>query len=91
MQSHETIEAKDIHQDARKHDESLGRAIRALCNAPQVALSNSLFLSQMCRFIGRYAKWISQTPANDLLNCAATIALQSFEQAVLVCTRSADI
>lgn len=53
MHSQEIIEGKDIHQDAKKHDECLGRTIRALCNAPQVALSNPLFLSQMCRCIGK--------------------------------------
>ena len=52
-QSQESIEAKDIPEDSKKHDEKLSRTILVLRNAPQIAVSNPLFLVQMCRFIGK--------------------------------------
>ena len=41
--------------------------------------------------VSQYAKWISKTSASDLLNCAANIALRSFDQAVIVCTSNSDL
>ena len=39
----------------------------------------------------QFAKWISQSPTDQLLNCAATLALQSFDQAVLACKNGAEL
>lgn len=56
LRNNENIDAKHISQDSKEHDEHLGRTIRALRNAPVAALSNPLFLSQMCRFIGKVSE-----------------------------------
>jgi hypothetical protein len=53
LRNNESIEAKDIAHNAKIHDESLGKTVHALCNAPEVALTNPLFLSQMCKFLGK--------------------------------------
>lgn len=58
LRNNEDIEAKDIAQNSKLHDDNLGRVMHALKNAPVAALSNPLLLSQMCRFIGKVSKQI---------------------------------
>ncbi len=53
LRNTESISVENIAQDSSKHDEHLARTIRALCKAPESVLSNPMFLSQMCRFIGK--------------------------------------
>jgi len=70
-------------QDSKRHDEQLARCIRALAKVPTIALSNSLTLAQMCRFIGKYANWLSKTPSEGVLEASASLALTSFDTATL--------
>ncbi len=53
MRNNETFDVAKITEDSKLHDENLARTMRTLCNTPEIALSNPLFLSQMCRFIGK--------------------------------------
>jgi hypothetical protein len=72
MRNDENIGIEEISQNSRKHDEHLARTIRALCNAPNSALSNPLFLSQMCRFIGK----VSQRHSKCNIHVTYYISLQ---------------
>lgn len=56
LQNHENVDVQSISDDSKLHDDHLAKTIRTLSNAPEVALSNPLFLSQMCRFIGKVSR-----------------------------------
>ncbi len=46
----------DVHSiaaDAKHHDEKLARCILAIAKSPIAAYNNPLFISQLCRFIGK--------------------------------------
>lgn len=74
-------ESGSVAEDARHHDTQLGRCTSALAKKPVCATSNPLTLTQMCRFLGKYANWYSKSPTNGLLDTAADLALSSFSQA----------
>jgi len=84
------MDANAIGEDAKRHNEQLERCIRALAKVPTVALSNPLALSQMCRFIGKYANWLSKTPSEGVLEASAALALTSFNKATSTFIETAD-
>lgn len=84
------MDADAIGEDAKRHNEQLERCIRALAKVPTVALSNPLALSQMCRFIGKYANWLSKTPSEGVLEASAALALTSFNKATSTFIETTD-
>jgi len=85
LRNDESLGIENIANDSRIHDEQLARTIHALYKGPSIATSSPLSLSQMCILIGKYAKWISQTPSDGVLEYSATLALKAFDQAATAC------
>lgn len=76
------INEKSVAKDAKNHDEKLAKCIVAISKCQAISsFNNPLFLSQLCRLLGRYAKWLSKTSQEGVLDAAAGLALTCFNEA----------